>query len=145
MFKIILTLTAAVLAAILAAKFTFNATAHAGSESANQPWAQDRMEFVAWNGEKWTAWVRAGLFEQLPQNTQKWSRHANASIAYTDWEGRLWQAKIDGEEFLLAQRGDWGGTVERAAAIKYRDWTGKNQLRTVAQLRRWSGFLNPAS
>lgn len=136
MFKIFLTLTAAVLAVILAAKLTFNATTHSSSEPVDQPWAQDRMEFVAWNGEKWTAWVRAGSFELLPQDTQQWSRHANASIAYTDWEGRLWQAKIDGEEFLLTQRGDWGGSVERAAGIKYRDWTGNNQLRTVAQLRR---------
>ena len=136
MFKIFLSLTAAVVAVILAAKLTFNASSYSGSEPANQPWAQGTMEFVAWNGEKWTAWVRAGLFEQLPQDVEKWSRHANPSVAYTDWEGRLWQAKIDGEEFLLAHRGDWGGSVERSAAIKYRDWRGKNQLRTVAQLRR---------
>ncbi len=136
MFKIVLGLTAAVLTVVLAAKITFNATTSSGSEPVNQPWAQDRMEFVAWNGEEWTAWVRAGLFEQLPQDTQAWSRHANVSIAYTDWEGRLWQAKIDDEAFLLAHRGDWEGPVERSDAIRYRDWRGKNQLRTLAQLKR---------
>ena len=136
MFKLFLSLTAAVLVVVLAAKFTFNATANSGSEPINQPWVQDKMEFVAWNGEKWTAWVHAGRFEQLPQDTQAWSRHANISIAFTDWEGGLWQAKIDDDDFLLAHHGDWEGPVERSEAIKYRDWTGRNQLRTLAQLRR---------
>ncbi len=136
MFKVFLGLAAAVLAVVLAAKITFNTSTGFGSEPSNQPWAQDTMEFVAWNGEKWTAWVHADLFEQLPQDTQAWNRHANASIAYTDWEGRSWQAKIDDEEFLLAHHGDWKGPVERSVAIRYRDWTGKNQLRTLAQLRR---------
>lgn len=136
MFKIIFSLTMAVLAVILAAKLTFNATTNIGNEPVNQPWVQDTMEFVAWNGEQWTSWVRAGVFEQIPQNKEKWSRHANTSIAYTDWEGRLWQAKIDGEEFLLAFHGDWEGSVERSDAIRYQDWTGVNQLRTVAQLKR---------
>ena len=136
MFKIFLTITTAVLVVILAAKLTFSATSYSGSEPANAPWAQGTMEFVAWNGERWTTWIRAGVFEQTPQDTQRWSRHANPSIAFTDWEGRQWQAKIDGEDFMLALHGDWGGSVERSDAIKYRDWTGKNQLRTVTQLRR---------
>jgi len=136
MFKIILILTTAVLAVILAAKLSFEVTANTGNEPVNQPWVQGTMEFVAWNGEQWTTWVRAGVFEQIPQSEGKWSRHTNASIAYTDWEGRLWQAKIDGEEFLLAFHGDWEGSVERSDAIRYRDWTGVNQLRTVAQLKR---------
>lgn len=136
MFKIILILTTAVLAVILAAKLSFEATANTGNQPVNQPWALGTMEFVAWNGEQWTTWVRAGVFEQIPQSEGKWSRHTNASIAYTDWEGRLWQAKIDGEEFLLAFHGEWEGSVERSDAIRYRDWTGVNQLRTVAQLKR---------
>lgn len=136
MFKIFLILTTAVLAVILAAKLTFDAVSYSGSQPVNQPWARGTMEFVAWNGEQWTSWIRAGVFEQIPQDSEAWSRHANASIAYTDWDGRMWQAKIDGEEFLLAFHGDWEGSVERSGAIRYRDWTGMNQLRTVAQLRR---------
>ena len=94
------------------------------------------MEFVAWNSEEWTAWINDDAFEQLPQNDGKWSRHSNPSLAYTDWDGEKWQAKIEGEEFLLAHHGNWQGPVERAEAIQYRDWKGRNQLRTVAQLRR---------
>jgi hypothetical protein len=94
------------------------------------------MEFVAWNGEKWTAWIRDGAFEQRPSNEGQWSRHANASLAFIDWEGRPWQSKIDGDTLLLAYRGDWKGPTERVTAIRYRDWNGENQLRTPAQLRR---------
>jgi len=136
MFKIILIITTAILVVILAAKLSFEATANKGNLPINQPWAQGTMEFVAWNGERWTSWIHAGVFEHIPQSEGKWSRHTNASIAYTDWEGQLWQAKIDGEEFLLAFHGEWEGSVERSDAIRYRDWTGVNQLRTVAQLKR---------
>ena len=96
MFKIVLTIAAAVLATIFVAKLTFDANSYTGSEPSNQPWAQETMKFVSWNDERWTAWIRSGKFEQSPQDTDKWSRHANASIAYTDWEGGMWQAKIEG-------------------------------------------------
>ncbi len=136
MFKIFIILITAVLAVIVAAKYTFDSSSYSGSAPVNQPWARGSMEFVAWNGEQWTSWVHAGVFEQIPQDKKTWSRHANASIAYTGWDGQLLQAKIDGEEFLLAFHGDWEGSVERSDAIRYRDWTGVNQLRTVAQLKR---------
>jgi hypothetical protein len=136
MKKVVLGLFAAVGATIVAANLAFQATANSASEPVNEPWAHDRMELVAWNNEQWTAWIVGDAFEQIPQDTVNWSRHANQSLAFVDWSGELWQAKIDGEEFTLAYRGDWKGRVERAAAIRYRDWQGKNQLRTVAQLRR---------
>ncbi len=129
-------LIAAVLATVVAARLAFEATVNTGSEPVNQPWAQGTMQFVTWNNEKWSAWIREDTFEQVPQNTDKWSRHSNASLAYIDWEGRAWQAKVDGDDFLLALRGDWAGATERAAAIRYRDWQGNNKLRTTVQLRR---------
>lgn len=136
MAKVVLGLLAAVLVTIAAAGVAFDATIATGNAPVNQPWAQHHMEFVAWNGERWSAWIRADAFEQLPRNRKKWSRHANASLAFTGWDGEAWQAKIDGEEFLLAHRGDWRGPIERASAIRYRDWAGNNNLRTVDQLRR---------
>ncbi len=136
MIKVVLGLSLAVLATIVAAKLTFDATIDTGAGPANQPWAQNSMEFVSWNGEKWTAWIRDDAFEQRPQNEGQWSGHANASLAFIDWEGRPWQAKIDMDTFLLAHRGDWKGAAERVTAIRYRDWKGENQLRTPAQLRR---------
>ena len=136
MVKIGLGLIAALLATVVAARLAFEATITTGSEPVNQPWAQDTMQYVTWNQEKWSAWVRDDVFEQLPQNTSKWSRHSNASLAFIDWEGQTWQAKIDGDDFLLAHRGDWAGATERASAIRYRDWQGNNKLRTTDQLRR---------
>ncbi len=136
MIKVVLAVAAAVLATIVAAKVMYEATAYAGAEPDNQPWAQTSMEFVAWNGEKWTAWIRDDVFEQRPQNDGPWSGHANASLAFIDWELKPWQVKIDGDAFLLAHRGDWKGVPERASAIRYRDWEGENQLRTLTQLKR---------
>ena len=127
---------AAFVIAIAAARFAYILNTDTGDDPANEAWAQSKMEFVAWNDDKWTAWIHGGAFEQLPQNTDKWSRHANASIAFTNWEGEAWQAKIDGDVFLLAHHGDWEGPVEHSEAIRYRDWSGVDQLRTVAQLRR---------
>ena len=136
MIKVVLGLSVAVLATIVAAKLAFDATINTGTGHANQPWAQNSMEFVAWNGEKWTAWIRDSAFEQRPQNEGQWNRHANTSLAYIDWEGRPWQAKINTDAFLLAHRGDWEGSSKRVTAIRYRDWKGENQLRTLTQLTR---------
>jgi hypothetical protein len=72
----------------------------------------------------------------VPQDSKRWSRHSNPTIAFVDWEGAPWQAKIDGEEFVLARRGDWQEATLRSNAIRYRDWTNSNQLRTAAQLTR---------
>lgn len=136
MAKPVLGLFVAFLVVIAAARFAFDVTANAGEQPINEAWAQHRMQFTTWNTEKWTAWIHDGEFEQLPQNTGKWHRHSSASIAFVDWQGEAWQAKIDGEEFLLALKGDWLGPIDRSDAIRYRDWSGINRLRTVAELRR---------
>jgi hypothetical protein len=134
--KAILGLITAILLAILAARITYNLNTDYGEAPANIAWAQSEMQFVAWNNEKWTAWIHDGAFELAPQNTDMWSRHSNVSLAFTDWHGESWQAKIEGESFLLAFRGDWQGSVKQADAIRFRDWSGNNQLRTVAELQR---------
>lgn len=136
MTKVALSLMVAVLAAMLAASLLYDATAETDTEPIPQPWAQHAMEFVAWNDERWTAWIRDDKFELLPREEGKWQRHTNVSLAFTDWQGQPWQVKVDGEQFLLAHRGDWKGRIERANAVRYRDWQGHPQLRTVAQLRR---------
>tara|TARA_B100001013_G_scaffold237119_1_gene145979 strand:+ start:97 stop:459 length:363 start_codon:yes stop_codon:yes gene_type:complete len=120
----------------VAAKLVFDATSYTGSEPVNEPWVQSSMEFVTWNGEKWTGWVRSEGFELRPQNEGRWSQHSNSMLAFMDWEGAPWQVRIDGDSFLLAHHGDWQGHTERAMAIHYRDWQGRNQLRTLAQLKR---------
>ena len=121
---------------VVAAKLAYNATSYRNAEPVNPPWAQNSMEFVTWNGEKWTGWIRDESFENLPQNEERWSQHSNASLAFMDWENTPWQVKIEGDSFLLAHHGDWLGHIERSVAIHYRDWEGNNQLRTLAQLRR---------
>jgi len=129
-------LLAAFLVVVAAAKFAYHVSTESAVEPVDTPWSQDRMDFVAWNGEKWTAWIHQDTFELVPQNISDWSRHANPTIAFFDWDGNAWQAKIEEQEFMLARQGNWGGPVERSAALRYRDWSGNNQLRTVADLQR---------
>lgn len=136
MAKVVLSSLAAVLAAIFAARLLYNTTAETDIEPIPRPWAQHAMEFVAWNEERWIAWIRKDKFELVPRDEGKWQRHTNVSLAFIDWQGQPWQAKIDGQQFLLAHRGNWKGRIERADAVRYRDWRGDAQLRTVAQLRR---------
>lgn len=137
MKKALLGLSAAVfLVAIAAAQYTYRVSTDTGDEPVNEAWAQNKMEFVAWNDDHWTAWIHDGKFEQAPQNTKDWSRHSKVSIAFVGWDGEAWQAKIDGDMFLLAHQGGWQGSVDRADAIRYRDWAGHNQIRTVAELNR---------
>jgi hypothetical protein len=134
--RVSLVLLAGLLVVIAAARFAYSVTAESGVEPVDPPWSQGRMQFVAWNNEKWTAWIRDGAFELVPQNTDDWGRHSNRTIAFFDWDGEPWQAKIDGHEFLLAHRGNWDGPVERSEAIRYRDWSRNSQLRTVPDLQR---------
>lgn len=136
MTRVFLSLLAAFLVVIVAAKVAYSVSTGSGVEPVDRPWSQDRMEFVSWNNERWTGWIRDDAFELVPQNTKAWSRHANPTIAFFDWDGEAWQAKIDGDEFMLAHRGNWGESVERSEAIRYRDWSGNNQLRTVPDLQR---------
>lgn len=136
MKKALVGIFAAFLLAIAAAQFAFQMTDKEGEGPGNEAWNRDRMEFIAWNNERWTAWIHDGAFEQLPEDTANWSRHAKSSIAYIDWEGEVYQAKIDGDKFKLVHRGNWGGDVEVSDAIRYRDWSGNKELRTVAELRR---------
>ena len=136
MVRVLVGLLISVAVTIAGARVAFLASTETGAEPMNEPWAQDRMEYVTWNGTRWTAWVRGDGFELDPLDDGRWHRHANQSIAFIDWEGEEWQARLEGDEFLLAHRGDWSAHAETATAIRYRDWMGRNQLRTVAQLRR---------
>lgn len=138
MGRVMVGLLVALIFIVGGARLMFNLNTRTGNEGlpVKQPWSYGKMEFVAWNDEKWTAWIHEDAFVQLPRNANKWSRHSNQSLAFIGWEGEPWQAKVDGDGFVLAQRGDWNGTTERTAALRYRDWRGENQLRTVPQLRR---------
>lgn len=129
-------LLVAVLLVITAAKFAASVSSAPAEAALNEAWAQNKMEFVAWNNNKWSAWIHADEFAKVPQNTADWSRHSNASLAYINWEGESWQAKIDGDMFLLAYQGNWQGPIDRSDAIRFRDWSGNNRIRTVTELRR---------
>ena len=136
MARVLTGFLAAVLLVIVAAKLASNMSMDPGDEPVNEAWAQHKMEFVTWNDGRWTAWIHNGAFEQAPQDTDNWSRHSSPSIAFTDWAGEPWQAKIEDRVFLLAKHGDWQGTVERSDAIQYLDWYGNKRLRTIAGLQR---------
>ena len=133
--KFTLGLVLALLATVVGSRIAYQ-SALPDAESAHAPWATGEMEFVTWNGERWTAWIRAGGFELIPENTEDWHRHSNTTMAFIDWQGEAWQARIEGDEFLLAHRGEWHGDLERSPAIRYLDWTRERKLRTVEQLTR---------
>lgn len=133
---LLVSISAAFLLAIIAAQYAYRESSHPGDHAVAEAWAQNRMEFVAWNNDKWTAWIHDGKFEHAPQISGTWHRHSKASIAFTGWDGDAWQAKIEGDTFLLAHQGNWQDKVESASAIRYRDWSGNNQIRTVADLNR---------
>ena len=118
------------------ARLAYEASRVADSPAATAPWAQDKMEFIAWNGQRWTGWVRDGRFELQPQTEGKWHRHSNSTIASVGWDGELWQARVDEDEFRIAHRGEWHGEIETSDSLRYRDWSGNHRIRTVAQLRR---------
>lgn len=136
MAKAMLGFIIAVLLTITAAGIAYDIKVGQGVEPGNVAYAHNKMEFISWNKQKWTTWIHGDTFEQTPENTGNWSRHSNKTIAFTDWDGEHWQAKIDSGEFLLAYRGNWQGPLERSAAIRYRDWSGNKQIRTVADIRR---------
>ena len=87
MAKVVLGLLAAFLATVLAARVSFFVSTSPDDAIADEPWSQNEMEFVAWNGERWTAWIRDGAFEHTPENPDRWSRHSNSSLAFIGWEG----------------------------------------------------------
>lgn len=136
MAKVWLGLMGAFLIAVAAARIAYTVNTDTGDYPVNEAWALNKMEFVAWNGERWTAWIHDSKFELTPEDTRRWSRHSSPSIAFTSWDGEHWQARIDGDSFLLAYRGNWQEPSEPVEAIRYRDWRGINRLRTVADLRR---------
>lgn len=136
MTKSVLGLLAAFAIAIGAARFAYSIKAEQDLGTSDAAWAQDRIRFVAWNNQKWMAWIRDNSFELVPDNNGSWSRHSNSSIAFVDWNNEPWQAKVDGDSFLLAQKGNWQGDVQRSEAIRYKDWSGANQIRTIAEIRR---------
>jgi hypothetical protein len=136
MTKSILGVLTAFAVAAGAARFAYSINADQSLGTSDAAWSQDRIGFVAWNNQKWTAWIRDNSFELDPENTGSWSRHSNSSIAFIDWNNEPWQAKVDGDSFLLAQKGNWQGDIQRSEAIRYTDWSGDNQIRTIAEIRR---------
>ncbi len=129
-------LLAGLVVAIAAANVSFYLKVGAGNSSGNEPWSLDRMNYVAWNGERWTAWIHDGKFELVPEDQENWSRHAKSGIAFVNWDGEPWQARGYGATFLLAAEGNWDGEIVRDEAIRYLDWSGNRRLRTVANLQR---------
>ena len=136
MLRVFLGLSLAILIVIAAARVAYSVSTRSADYAVNEAWSHNKMEFVAWNKERWTAWIHDGVFELAPENTADWSRHANATISYADWDGEFWQARIDGEVFFARREGQLGCAARASGAIRFRDWLGNKQLRTVADLER---------
>ena len=134
--KAIIGLIVAFALSVMGARLAFEASGPDEASSTAAPWAQNKMEFIAWNGQRWTAWLRDGNFELTPENEGNWHRHANSSIAYIGWGGEPIQARLHGEQFQIAHRGEWHAAVEEVEAIHYIDWSGVRRVRSVEQLTR---------
>jgi len=126
----------ALVIAIVGAKYASNVSKESDFDSPNEAWVTEQMEFVTWNDGRWTAWIHESEFEQVPEDTGSWHRHSNASIAFLNWDGEPWQAKVENDRFLLAKRGNWEEGAEWSDSIRYLDWHGYKRLRTVPDLRR---------
>jgi hypothetical protein len=136
MGKGLLALAVLFVATIVGSSLAFDLKTASTREAGSEPWALQRMEFVSWNNDRWTAWVKDDSFEHTPEESGYWHRHSNASLAFIDWDGELWQAKVAEESFILAHRGDWNMPTESVSALRYLDWSGEKQIRTLAQLSR---------
>jgi hypothetical protein len=136
MGKSLLALAVLFVATIVGSSLAFDLKTASTHETGSEPWALQRMEFVSWNNDRWTAWVQGDSFEHTPEESGYWHRHSNPSLAFIDWDGEPWQAKVAEESFILAHRGDWDMPTEAVSALRYIDWSGEKQIRTLAQLSR---------
>ena len=136
MGKGLLALAVLCVATIVGSSLAFDLKTASTHEAGSEPWALQRMEFVSWNNDRWTAWVKDDSFEHTPEESGYWHRHSNPSLAFIDWNGEPWQAKVAEESFILAHRGDWDMPTEAVSALRYIDWSGEKQIRTLAQLSR---------
>ena len=136
MGKGLLALAVVFVATVLGSTLAFELKTARTHESGVEPWALQRMEFVSWNNDRWTAWVKDGSFEHTPEESGYWHRHSNSSLAFVNWDGEPWQAKVAEGSFILAHRGDWSMPTESVSALHYLDWSGQKQVRTLAQLTR---------
>ncbi|MBH97822.1 MAG: hypothetical protein CMM56_05150 [Rhodospirillaceae bacterium] len=136
MVKGLLALSAVFVATVIGSVLAFELKTASIHETGNEAWAHQKMEFVSWNNERWTAWVKDDSFEHTPESSGYWHRHSNPSLAFIDWNGEPWQAKIAEDSFVIANRGDWSMPTETVEALHYLDWSGQRQIRTLAQLSR---------
>jgi hypothetical protein len=88
----------------------------------SQAHADAMINYLDWNGSKWTAKIQRGRFLHAPNGD--WSRaHSDDIIHYLAWDGTKWAARIQDGRFLHAPEGDWSAAHPDEVVI-YRTWDG---------------------
>lgn len=78
------------------------------------------LEFVTWDGSKWSARIQDEGFLLAPNGD--WSRAAaDTVLRYLAWDGKKWAAKIQEGGFLHAPEGKWYWS-QANAVIQYLNW-----------------------
>jgi len=78
------------------------------------------INYIAWNGTKWSAKPDGKGFMIAEEGNWK-KGISDDHIAYTGWNGTKWEAKHDGNGFLIAPEGDWKKAVS-SDHIDYITW-----------------------
>jgi hypothetical protein len=95
---------------------------HAPAGAWDKAHADAIMNYVTWDGGKWTAKIEGNQFVHAPGGD--WSQaHADTIMNYVTWDGSKWTAKIDNGVFLHAPNGDWS-RAHKDSIINYITWDG---------------------
>ncbi len=80
------------------------------------------MEYITWDGSKWTVKIVDGQFLHAPNGD--WNRAHRADILnYRTWDGAPWTARMVDGEFLHALNGDFN-QAHHDTILNYRTWDG---------------------
>lgn len=93
---------------------------HAPNGDWNRAQAGPTLEFVAWDGSKWSARIQGEGFLLAPDGD--WNRAAaDTVLRYLTWNGAKWAAKIQEGGFLHAPEGKWIW-AQANPVIQYLNW-----------------------
>jgi hypothetical protein len=79
---------------------------HAPNGNWQQSHADTIMNYISWDGSRWTARIQGNGFVHAPNGNWQQS-HADTIMNYISWDGSKWTAKIQGSGFVHAPNGNW--------------------------------------
>lgn len=84
------------------------------------------INYIAWDGTRWTAKFNGLLFVLAPNGNGDWSNsRTDAVMQYQTSDGSKWSVKLDQRRFLHAPNGDFT-KAHADDIIIYKSWDGKS-------------------